>query len=143
MILAPPDAAADDTILSALSYAHQRGGFIVRPEDMGKVKGKALEAMEYQVEAQLKQIYQQVETLAKQAKVLKDRATVSYRIYQSEIRSDPVINQFYYLYERGNATTFLSLISPEEWTSSQTKFLAKVRLLADHTWEVLDLPQAD
>ncbi|MDZ4788876.1 MAG: DUF2452 domain-containing protein [Blastochloris sp.] len=140
MNVAPPDAAPDDMILSALSYAHQRGGFIVRPEDMGKVKGKALEAMEYQVETQLKQIYQQVETLAKQAKILKDRATVSYRIYQSEIRSEPVINQLYYLYERSSGTTFLSLISPEEWSSSQMKFLAKTRLLADHTWEVIDSP---
>jgi hypothetical protein len=138
MKFAPPDAATDDVILSALSYAHQRGGFIVRPEDMGKVKGKAIEAMEYQVEAQMKQIYQQVETLARQAKVLKERAQVSYKIYQCEMRSDPVINQLYYLYERANGSTFLSLISPTEWGMSQIKFVAKARLLADHTWEVLD-----
>ncbi|NJK92584.1 MAG: DUF2452 domain-containing protein [Blastochloris sp.] len=137
----PADAAPDEVILAALSHAHQRGGFLVRPEDMGKVKGKAIEAMEFQVEAQMKQLYQQVETLARQAKVLKKRAEVSYQIYQCEMRSDPVINQFYYLYRRRDGTTFLSLVSPEEWGGSLFDFVAKVRLLADHTWDVLEEKQ--
>lgn len=47
-----------------LPYAHGRGGVLIQPADMSKVKSRALLAMEEQVESQLKQIYGQVEILA-------------------------------------------------------------------------------
>jgi hypothetical protein len=51
---------------------------------------------------------------------------------------EPIINQTYYLYEKEDGTDLLSLVSPEEWGRSMkySKYLAKVLLLADHTWEV-------
>jgi hypothetical protein len=133
----PQDVAADDQILALLPYAHMRGGFVIRPEDMGRAKGLGIEAMEGQVSEQLKQIYEQVETLARQAKAIRTRAEVSYKIYQCDLRFEPRINQTYYLYESEAGAPHLSLIAPEEWTTDKTH-LATVRLLADHTWEVLE-----
>jgi hypothetical protein len=112
-----------------------RGGFVIKPEDMGRAKGLAIEAMEGQVSEQLKQIYEQVETLARQAKAIRTRAEVSYKIYQCDLRFEPRINQTYHLYESENGAPHLSLIAPDEWTTDKTH-LATVRLLADHTWEV-------
>lgn len=133
----PDDVAADDQILALLPYAHMRGGFVVKPEDMGRAKGLAIEAMEGQVSEQLKQIYEQVETLARQAKAIRTRAEVSYKIYQCDLRFEPRINQTYYLYESEAGVPHLSLVAPDEWTTDKTH-LATVRLLADHTWEVLE-----
>lgn len=114
-----------------------RGGVAIQPEDMGRTKGLAIEAMEGQVSEQLKQIYEQVETLARQAKAIRTRAEISYQIYQCEMRFEPRISQTYHLYESSEGRTQLSLIAPHEWTT-EMKHLATVRLLADHTWEVLD-----
>lgn len=133
----PQDVAADDQILALLPYAHMRGGFVIKPEDMGRAKGLGIEAMEGQVSEQLKQIYEQVETLARQAKAIRTRAEISYKIYQCDLRFEPRINQTYYLYESETGTPQLSLVAPDEWTSEMTH-LATVRLLADHTWEVLE-----
>ncbi|PAW86275.1 MAG: hypothetical protein B9S33_08370 [Pedosphaera sp. Tous-C6FEB] len=133
----PQDVAADDQILALLPYAHMRGGFVIKPEDMGRAKGLAIEAMEGQVNGQLKQIYDQVATLAKQAKAIRTRAEVSYKIYQCDLRFEPRINQTYHLYDSEDGKPQLSLIAPDEWTTDKTH-LATVRLLADHTWEVVE-----
>jgi Protein of unknown function (DUF2452) len=133
----PPSVAADDVALNALAYAHERGGVAIRPDDQGTIKGNAVMAMEQQIDRQLDQLRQQAETLARQAQALKVRQEISYRIYQTELRFDPIINKIYHLYERDNGTWWLSLISPEEW-GGRMKHVATVRLLADHTWEVID-----
>jgi hypothetical protein len=132
----PQDVATDDQILALLPYAHMRGGFAVKPEDVGRAKGLAVEAMEGQVNGQLQQIYQQVETLARQAKAIRTRAEISYKIYQCDLRFEPRIHQIYHLYEAEDGVPQLSLIAPDEWTTDK-QHLATVRLLADHTWEVI------
>ena len=39
----PQDVAADDQILALLPYAHMRGGFVVKPEDLGRAKKIVIE----------------------------------------------------------------------------------------------------
>ena len=133
----PPDAAPDDEILSLLPYAHMRGGFPVKPDDIGKAKGIAITAMEEQVQVQLKQIYDQVDTLARQAKEIRTRAEISYKIYQCDMKFVPTPGHVYHLYEdrRGNPT--LSMIEPENLGPLAHKHLATVKQLHDHTWEIL------
>jgi hypothetical protein len=133
----PPGVASDETILGMIPYAHSRGGALVLPEDEGKIKGKAIQAMEQQVDTQLQQIYQQAETLAKQAKALKLRSEISYKIYQASMRFEPIINKVYHLYEKPSGENWMSLVAPEEWAPSNPKHLASVKLLADHTWDIL------
>jgi hypothetical protein len=123
-----------------LPYPHHAGSAVIKPEDQGKIKGRALSAMEHQTEMQLKQIYEQMELLATQAKKLQDRKLISEIIYQSEIRFEPLINHSYHLYKKEEGSFLMSLISPYQWGRSKKnlRYIASVKLLADHTWEILE-----
>lgn len=52
----------------SLEYAHHAGSAIIKPEDQGKIKGRAVSAMEHQTDMQLSQLYEQMQLLASQAK---------------------------------------------------------------------------
>ena len=131
-----PEKVAENPGL--LPYAHTAGSAVIKPEDMGKAKGRAVLAMRQQTDRQMNQLYEQMEVLAKQAKLLSERKEISERIYDAAMGFEPIINQTYYLYEKEDGTDLLSLVSPEEWGRSfkYSRYLAKVLLLADHTWEV-------
>ncbi|MBD66296.1 MAG: hypothetical protein CME62_13885 [Halobacteriovoraceae bacterium] len=124
-----------------LEYAHSIGGFSVVPTEQGVIKGQAMTAMKEQTEMHMEQIYDQMKLLAEQAHKLKRRAEVSFEIYDAQMGFKPVIGNIYYLYEKKNKK-ILSIVSPQEWgkTMPFDQFLAKVKLLADHTWEVLEDP---
>ena len=126
-----------------LPYAHHTGSAMVKPEDRGKLKGLALSSMEHQTDMQMDQIYEQMKLLSDQANRLQDRKRISEYIYQAEMRFQPLINHTYYLYEKENGLYFLSLIGPNDWGRSGEKFnyIATTKLLADHTWDVLDKSQ--
>lgn len=123
-----------------LPYAHNVGSPIVKPEDQGKLKGRAMNAMEHQTDMQLDQIRQQMQLLADQAKKLQDRKIISEKIYDAEMRFEPLINHIYYLYKKDTDGFLLSLIAPNQWGRSKKSFsyVATVRLLADHTWDILE-----
>lgn len=125
---------------NTLEYGHNVGSAVVKPEDQGKLKGRALSAMEHQTDMQLDQIYQQMQLLADQAKKLGQRKVISEIIYTAEMRFEPLINHVYHLYEKENKSYLLSLIGPDQWGRSKKsfEFIATVRLLADHTWDVLE-----
>jgi hypothetical protein len=131
-----PDKVAENPGL--LPYAHTAGGAIIKPDDMGKVKGRSMLAMRQQTDRQMNQLYEQMEVLARQAKLLADRKEISERIYDAAMGFEPIISETYYLYEKENGADLLSLVAPDEWGRSfkYSRFLAKVTLLADHTWEV-------
>jgi len=122
-----------------LPYAHQSGSAIIKPEDKGKITGRAVSAMHSQTDMQMAQIYQQMQLLAEQANNIKKRVEISEKIYQTSMGFEPLINHIYFLYEKNEGDTFLSLIAPEEWGKKvrNYKFLAEVKLLADHTWDIL------
>jgi hypothetical protein len=121
-----------------LPYAHSRGGAQITPVDKGKVKGRAMSAMYEQTDMDLAQIKEQIELLARQAKTIQDRVSISEEIYTAEMNFEPFIGKTYHLYRRSSGKPVLSLVSPEEWGSNPPfAFVATVRLLADHTWDVL------
>lgn len=124
----------------SLEYPHHAGSAIVKPEDRGRIKGNALSAMDHQTDMQLSQIYQQMQLLADQAKQINDRKVISEIIYLAEIRFTPLINHVYHLYEKEDTSHLLSLIAPDQWGRSKKsfEFVATVRLLADHTWDILE-----
>ena len=124
----------------SLEYPHHAGSALVKPEDQGRIKGNALAAMEHQTDMQLSQIYQQMQLLADQAKKLNDRKTISEIIYRADMRFEPLINHVYHLYEKDDRSHLLSLIAPDQWGRSKKtfEFVATVRLLADHTWDILE-----
>jgi hypothetical protein len=110
----------------------------IKPEDEGRLKSRALRAMEYQTDAQLQQIYEQIQLLANQAKALQDRKHISTLIYQCNLKFEPLIHHTYHLY-RKEQEFLLSLVAPEDWgrTKTQLIYLSTIKLLSDHTWEII------
>lgn len=124
-----------------LPYAHAPGSALVKPEDAGKIKGRAMAAMREQTEMQMSQLYEQMRLLAEQAQKIQRRVEISERIYAVKMGFEPIIGKTYYLYRRENGEDFLSLVAPNEWgKGKKLDYVATVKLLADHTWEVLDAP---
>jgi len=123
-----------------LPYAHTAGGALVKPEDKGKLKGRAVSAMHKQTDMQMAQLYKQMELLAEQANAIKKRVSISERIYEADIPFEPLINHVYHLYTKTEKRYVLSMVAPTEWGRSKPfeKFVATVKLLADHTWEILE-----
>lgn len=123
-----------------LPYAHTSGSAVIRPEDKGRIRGNAMTAMYDQTDRQMEQLRQQMETLVRQAKSLDQRMQISEVIYQADIPFQPIIHHVYYLYRRKTEGTHLiSMISPSEWgRKAPYEHLATVRLLGDHTWEVME-----
>lgn len=122
-----------------LEYAHNIGGFSVVPTEKGVIKGRAMNAMHEQTQRQMDQIYEQMKLLAKQVNDIKERADVSHLIYDAEMSFQPLIGETYYLYEKKDGKQTLSLVSPKEWGKSIPfkNFIAEVKLLSDHTWDVI------
>jgi hypothetical protein len=132
-----PDQVAESPHL--LPYAHTVGGAVIKPIDKGRVKGRAVSAMYEQTDLQLNQIRKQIELLAEQAKGIYDRVTISEKIYQAEINFEPLISFTYHLYERSNGKYLLSMVGPREWGANPPySFIGTVKMLSDHTWEVLE-----
>jgi hypothetical protein len=122
--------------LSVLPYSASVAGAVIKANEEGIIKHKALTAMEEQTNMQLLQIRKQIELLALQAQEIQKRKELSLMIYNARLSFKPNIGQVYFLYEKKDGSHMLSLIAPREWGSDGPfkKFIASVKLLADHTW---------
>ena len=122
--------------MSVLPYAASVAGALVKPNEEGIIRHKALTAMEEQTNMQLEQIRKQIELLALQAQEIQKRKELSMMIYNAKLNFKPEIGQIYYLYEKKDGSHMISLISPNEWGAGMPyrSFVAAVKLLADHTW---------
>jgi predicted transcriptional regulator len=125
--------------LSVLPYSASVSGALIKPTEEGMIKHKALTAMEEQTNMQLEQIRKQIELLALQAQEIQKRKDLSLMIYNAKLSFKPNIGQTYYLYEKKDGEHLLSLVAPKEWGGAGPfkKFVAAVKLLADHTWTEL------
>ena len=123
--------------MSVLPYSASVSGAVIRPTKEGMIRHKALTAMEEQTNMQLDQIRKQIELLALQAQEIHKRKELSAIVYEAKLSFSPVIGHTYYLYEKKDGSHQLSMISPAEWGGGAgpfKKFIAQVKLLADHTW---------
>ncbi len=131
---------------STLPYSHTVGGAVIRPDDLKKNKSRALSAMEEQTDRQLDQIRKQIDLLAQQAKEIHERKTLSEMIYLAKMGFKPEINHVYHLYQKTEEDPehpfVLSMVGPKEWGRSKPpgSFVYSVKLLADHTWDVVAKP---
>ena len=130
---------------SMLDYAHGRSSALIKPEDEGKIKSRALKAMEQQTGKEFNQILNQMKPLVDQMEKLKRRVYISETIYTAHIPFEPAIGSTYYLYLKNDGSSLLSIVSPHEWGKSMPykAFEGKVTLLADHTWDVIDDDEDD
>jgi len=124
---------------STLTYGHHRGSLPIIPTKEGEIKSKALSAMEHQTDIQLLQIKEQMALLAQQAQKIQTRVEISEQIYSAKVRFEPLINHIYHLYNN-NGKSILVMVGPAFWgrKGCPYDFIASVRLLADHTWDVID-----
>ena len=123
-----------------LAYPHTIGSIVIKPEDGGKLKTRALSAMHEQTNKQLQQIQKQAELLAAQAQELRKRVEVSEKIYQAELSFEPFVGNIYFLYKIRESFKLL-LIGPNEWGRSKRsymEYISTVKLLSDHTWEIVN-----
>lgn len=122
--------------MSVLPYSSSVSGAVIKPDEEGIIRHKALSAMEEQTNMQLTQIRRQIELLALQAQEIQSRKELSMLIYDAKLSFTPVIGNQYYLYEKKDDSYIVTMISPKEWggTGPYKKFIAAVKLLADHTW---------
>lgn len=123
--------------LSVMPYSTSVSGAVIKPTEEGVIRYKALTAMEEQTNMQLDQIRKQIELLAIQAQEIQMRKELSMIVYGAKLSFVPVIGHTYFLFERSDASHVLSLISPQEYgggAGPYKKFVAPVKLLADHTW---------
>jgi hypothetical protein len=123
-----------------IAYPHTIGSIMIKPEDEGKLKSRALSAMREQTNMQLKQIQKQVQLLMEQANQIKHRIEISEKIYQADMSFEPFVGHTYHLYQKQDVYR-LMMIGPDEWGKSKPsdlEYISSARLLADHTWEVLD-----
>ena len=125
--------------LSVLPYSASVSGAVIKHNEDGLIKHKALTAMEEQTNMQLDQIRKQIELLALQAHEIQKRKELSMMIYSAKLSFKPNIGQIYHLYEKHDGSSMLSLVSPKEWGKNGPfkKYISAVRLLADHTWAEL------
>ncbi|MBS1635759.1 MAG: DUF2452 domain-containing protein [Bacteroidetes bacterium] len=136
----PIDKDKTTDIPGTISYPHHVGSVVIRPEDEGKLKSRALSAMREQTGRQLLQIQKQAELLAEQAKAIRKRIELSERIYSANMSFEPFIGQTYHLYKSGDIYKLL-LIEPEEWGPSGSRgleYICSAVLLSDHTWDILN-----
>jgi len=122
-----------------IPYPHHVGSIVVKPEDVGKLKSRALTAMHEQTNRQLAQIQKQAALLAQQANELKSRVEISEKIYTADISFEPFVGHVYHLYKKGEEYR-LMMIAEDEWGRSKREnleYISAVKLLSDHTWEIL------
>jgi hypothetical protein len=133
-----PDAQADQPGL--MPYPHHVGSAPIVPNAPGAIRHQALEAMREQTDAGLAQIKAQLDLLAQQAQAIQLRRDIAARIFAIPLSFKPEMGHSYHLYRRSDGSRFLSMVGPREWGRSRPEltFEATVRLLSDHTWEVLE-----
>lgn len=126
--------------MSVLPYSASVAGALIKPTEEGVIRHKALTAMEEQTNMQLVQIRRQIELLALQAQEIYKRKELSEMIYSAKLPFKPEMGHIYHLYQKEDGSHQISMISPQEWGAALPfkRFVARVQLLADHTWKELD-----
>jgi hypothetical protein len=114
------------------------GSPLIKPEDKNQIKATAVLAMNHYAEQEIKMLKKQADLIIQQVREIENRLVVSEKIYQSDMRFTPVIGQIYHLYEKEDHYK-LSLIGHDEWgrTKSIGKYVASVKLLGDHSWDLI------
>ena len=119
---------------------------IIKTDDLHKPIARGLITLDGQQQIQADNILEQIEVLRNQALKIQEKKRISKKIYDSELKFEPIILGIYYLYIKNGTSQFISMVGPNEWGRSQKsklEYVCKIRLQYDHTWEVLHLNVED
>jgi hypothetical protein len=62
-------------------------------------------------------------------------------VYEAKMSFEPKIGNTYFLYQQKDEKWVVSMVAPTEWGRRGIpfeSFIAEIRLLSDHTWEVVE-----
>lgn len=111
-----------------LPYATNVGSPIIKVDDVALWKNKNIASANHLFDTRFKELkaaYQKLMTEYEYNNI----------IYNAKFTFEPIIGEAYHLYEKKDATTFLSLIAPEE---CNFKHLGSFCLRTDKIWERID-----
>lgn len=111
-----------------LPYATNVGSPVIKADDVALWKNRNISSANHLFDTRFKELkaaYQQLMTEYEYNNI----------IYNAKFSFEPILGETYHLYEKEDATTFLSLIAPEECNFVH---LGSFKLKADKIWERID-----
>jgi hypothetical protein len=112
-----------------LTYGSNQGAPAIKLEDVGGWK-------QMQAGVANKQFQSKYEELKSEYQKLIDEVNWNELVYQSTYSFIPVMGEVYHLYMRNDDTTFLSLISPNQWNK---KYIGSFKLDSTQKWTKVEI----
>lgn len=106
-------------------YPTNLGAPKIEIDDISNWKNKTLSKVNHQLEANFEALKKEYQTLINQYEDNK-------LIFGAKFNFEPIVGKDYYLYEKEDKSTFLSILKPEE---CRFKFLGSFLLNASQVWE--------
>ncbi len=107
-----------------LTYGSNQGAPAIKLEDVGGWK-------QMQASVANKQFKTKYDELKEEFRKLVDEVNWNELVYSSTYSFIPVMNEIYHLYMRDDDSTFLSLISPDQWNK---KYIGSFKLDSTQKW---------
>lgn len=111
-----------------LTYGSNHGAPAIKLENVGGWKNT-------QIETANKQFKTRYDELKEEFQKLVDEVNANELVYSSNYSFIPVVGQPYYLYDKGDGTTFMSLIEPNQWNQ---KYIGTYKLDSFYKWVKLN-----
>ena len=126
-------------------FAASIGSGVVAPLKESAIRKSSHQSMMEQLNIQMAQILDQIKLLAEQVDDLKKRKEISEKsTYLKSLLSQSLVMNIIFITTIMSKKKFLSMISPDEWgkNADHLRFIAKVKLLGDKTWKVINEEKA-
>jgi hypothetical protein len=107
-----------------LTYGSNHGAPAIKLDDVTGWK-------ESQIHSANKQFKTRYDELKEEFQKLVDEVNFNELVYSSKYSFIPVVGESYYLYDKGDGTTFMSLISPNQWNQ---KYIGTFKLDSQYKW---------
>lgn len=107
-----------------LTYGSNHGAPAIKLDDVTGWK-------ESQIHSANKQFKTRYDELKEEFQKLVDEVNFNEIVYSSKYSFIPVVGESYYLYDKGDGTTFMSLISPNQWNQ---KYIGTFKLDSQYKW---------
>jgi hypothetical protein len=111
-----------------LTYGSNHGAPAIKLDDVNGWK-------QSQIHSANKQFKTRYDELKEEFQKLVDEVNFNELVYSSKYSFIPVVGESYYLYDKGDGTTFMSLISPNQW---KQKYIGTFKLDSTYKWVKLN-----
>jgi hypothetical protein len=108
----------------SLTYGTDHGAPAIKLDDVGGWKDS-------QIQLANKEFKSRYEELKEEFKKLIDEVNDNELVYSAKYSFIPVMGETYHLYDKGDGTTFMSLIEPKQWKQI---YIGSFKLNSTHKW---------